>query len=175
MATLLMPPIPSLSRFVTPDASLIILNKQSHLRIMTYYQLCVFLTSIPLRLLFRGHLPFLVVIHLSPLQKCALIALHLGRLAIVHLLAGPPRSGVKSFWIGSFPPHDASYFPFIHDENIRDREVRECAIQFRIQHRIKQAPLPDDLNSYMNTPPRARLPAHNVHNVTITFQDTLNS
>jgi hypothetical protein len=74
-----------------------------------------------------------------------------------------------------FPPHDAPWCPFIHDENICDREVCERAIQFRIQHIIKHAPLPDGLQSSMNTPPHARLPAPTVRTATVTFQDTLNS
>jgi hypothetical protein len=72
-----------------------------------------------------------------------------------------------------FPYHDAAWCPLLHDEKIRDKEVRKRVMQFRIQHKIKQDPLPGTLKQPRSVPPRARLtvPTANAAIVTDLTQD----
>jgi hypothetical protein len=69
----------------------------------------------------------------------------------------------------NFHSHDAAWFPLLHDENIRDREVKERVIQYRIQNKIKQHPLPDGLKVPHKPPMSARLPmanaVHDIYNI----------
>jgi hypothetical protein len=58
-----------------------------------------------------------------------------------------------------FPSHDAAWCPLLHDENIRDKEVRE---------RVMQDPLPITLNQPRNVPPCARILAPTVNAAIMT-------
>jgi hypothetical protein len=57
----------------------------------------------------------------------------------------------------TLPPTQQAF----HDENILDREVKECVMQFRIQNKMKQDHLPAGLKVPRQTPMHARLPVAN--------------
>jgi hypothetical protein len=70
---------------------------------------------------------------------------------------------------------DTPWCPFVHDENIRYQEVRARAMQFRVQHKSKQLPLPEGLETSVKTPPRARLPPPIVKTASVSFQDAIDT
>jgi hypothetical protein len=60
-----------------------------------------------------------------------------------------------------FSSHDAPWCPFLHPDNIRDREINQRVLQYKVTHSIKQDPVPDKLKQAlkdMPNPQKARLP-----------------
>lgn len=63
-----------------------------------------------------------------------------------------------------FLGHGAPWCPFLHPDNIRDREIKQRVQQFKITHAIKQDPVPDKLKHAirLQPPPSSRLPRSSV-------------
>jgi hypothetical protein len=53
----------------------------------------------------------------------------------------------------SFSGHDAPWCPFLHLDNIKDREIRQRILQFKVTHSIKQDPVPDQLKQVNRSSP----------------------
>jgi hypothetical protein len=60
-----------------------------------------------------------------------------------------------------FPGHDDTWCPFLHPDKIRDREIKQRVLQYKVTHSTKQDPVPDQLKQAlkdMTNPQKARLP-----------------
>jgi hypothetical protein len=59
-----------------------------------------------------------------------------------------------------FPGHDASWCLFLHPDNIKDHEIQQRVLQYKITQSIKQDPVPDKLKQALrsHTPPAAHIP-----------------
>jgi hypothetical protein len=58
----------------------------------------------------------------------------------------------------TFHSHGAAWFPLLRVDNIREWEVKECVLQFRIQHKMKQDLIPEGIKKPKPTPLRTRIP-----------------
>jgi hypothetical protein len=65
-----------------------------------------------------------------------------------------------------FSSHDAPWCPFLHPDNIKDREIKKWVLQYKVTHSIKQDSVPDQLKQAIKdipTPHKACLPEPVVH------------
>jgi hypothetical protein len=63
--------------------------------------------------------------------------------------------------IFGFSGHDAPWYPLLHPENIKDREIKQRGLQLKVAHSMKQDVVPEKLKEAIRSRPvsqQARLP-----------------